>query len=419
MHTSVVGVNHNTTSLVLREKLAISPARLPDSLQLLRRYVAHGIILFTCNRTEVYAVDSRPCEQASINFLKAWANISEADLLPYMYTYRDKSVFKHLFRVASGLDSMIIGEFEVLGQVGQALEAADKAGMVNLPLGNLFRQAIRTGRRVRQETGISKNALSVSSVAVNLAKEVVGDLDGCKVLVIGAGEVGRLVARAARERGASQIVVYSRSHKKALALAEALGSASVASGNLTEELTTADIAISCTAAPHMVLKLDQVERVMCVRPDRPLVIIDIAVPRDVAPEVKQLDNVFLYNIDDLTGICDLNCNQREKESQKALEIVKAEVDKFNDRWMALEVRPVVSALVRKAEGIRRAQLAMALKKLPGLSDEERDSLEAMTKTMMTRFLNDPIQYLKVNAYNNKVYAQMVDELFRLNVVKRD
>ena len=418
MHVSTVGVNHSTAPIVLREKLTINSVKLPDSLQLLRHHVAHGIILSTCNRTEVYAVDSYPSEQANIDFLKAWAGIPDTDLLPYIYTYRDESTFEHLFRVAGGLDSMIIGEFEVLGQVKQALEAAEKTGMVNLPLRNLFRSAIRTGRRVRRETGISKNALSISSVAVTLAQGIIGDLNDRRILVIGAGEAGRLVASAARKRGVSQIVIYNRSRERALALAETLGTTMVASGTLTEELAAADIAISCTAAPHLVLKGYQVEEVMRARPDRPLVIIDIAVPRDVAPEVRQLSNVFLYNIDDLTEVCDLNRNQREQESQEAMEIIQDEVAKFTAWWQALEVRPIIATLVKKADNIRRAQLAMTLKKLPKLTDEEQNSLEAMTEAIVTKVLNDPIQYLKKNTANNKDYAHMVSELFRLKESNR-
>ncbi len=421
MHVSLVGVNHNTTPLRFLEKLAITTPQLHDSLLLLRQQVSHGIILSTCNRTEVYAVasDAYPIEQSSINFLKTRADISDDDLLPHIYCHKDETVFEHLFRVASGLDSMIIGEFEVLGQVGRALEAAEKARMVNLPLRNLFRHAIRTGRRVREETLISKNALSVSSVAVDLATRIVGDLSSCKILVIGAGETGRLVAKAAKKRGASQIIVYNRSRERASALAKALGTAMVASGNLMEELSTADIAISCTAAPHIVLKLHQVEKAMSTRPNRPLVIIDIAVPRDVDPGVKLIKNVFLHNIDNLTETSASNRKQREGETQRALEIIKDEVDKFTTWWQALEVRPLVSAMTKKGEDIRRAQLDKTLKKLQGLSDEERDSLEAMTKAIVTKILNDPIQYLKKNAHNEQDYIQLVNELFRLNGGKPD
>jgi len=416
MHVSLVGVNHNTTPLRFLEKLAITTPQLHDSLLLLRQQVSHGIILSTCNRTEVYAVasDVYPIEQSSINFLKTRADISDDDLLPHIYRHKDETVFEHLFRVASGLDSMIIGEFEVLGQVGRALEAAEKARMVNLPLRNLFRHAIRTGRRVREETLISKNALSVSSVAVDLATRIVGDLSSCKILVVGAGETGRLVAKAAKKRGASQIIVYNRSRERASALAEALGTAMVASGNLMEELSTADIAISCTAAPHIVLKLHQVEKAMSTRPNRPLVIIDIAVPRDVDPGVKLIKNVFLHNIDNLTETSASNRKQREGEIQRALGIIKDEVDKFTSWWQALEVRPLVSAMTKKGENIRRAQLDKTLKKLQGLSDEERDSLEAMTKAIVTKILNDPIQYLKKNPHNEQDYIQMVNELFQLN-----
>ncbi len=421
MHVSLVGVNHNTTPLRFLEKLAITTSQLHDSLLLLRQQVSHGIILSTCNRTEVYAVasDAYPIEQSSINFLKTRADISDDDLLPHIYRHKDETVFEHLFRVASGLDSMIIGEFEVLGQVGRALEAAEKARMVNLPLRNLFRHAIRTGRRVREETLISKNALSVSSVAVDLATKIVGDLSSCKILVVGAGETGRLVAKAAKKRGASQIIVYNRSRERASALAEALGTAMVASGNLMEELSTADIAISCTAAPHIVLKLHQVQKAMSTRPNRPLVIIDIAVPRDVDPEVKLIKNVFLHNIDNLTETSASNRKQREGEIQKAAEIIKDEVDKFTTWWQALEVRPLVSAMTKKGEDIRRAQLDKTLKKLQGLSDEERDSLEAMTKAIVTKILNDPIQYLKKNAHNEQDYIHLVNELFRLNGGKPD
>ncbi|MFQ6122347.1 MAG: glutamyl-tRNA reductase, partial [Dehalococcoidales bacterium] len=372
-----------------------------------------------CNRTEVYTVASHPTEQACINFLNAATGVSFADLLPHIYLHKNETAFEHLFRVASGLDSMIIGEFEVLGQVGQALEASEKAGMVNLPLGNLFRHAIQTGRRVREETGISKNALSVSSVAVDLATRIVKDIETCKILVIGAGEAGRLVAKAAKERGASQIVVYNRSREKALALAAALGTAMVASNSLVEELGACDIVISCTGAPHLVLKQDQVEKAMSTRPDRPLVIVDIAVPRDVEPGVKQINNVFLHNIDDLTQISDLNRNQRERESQRAMVIIKAEVGRFTSWWRALEVRPVVSALMNRAEDIRRTQLNKTLKKLRGLSDEERDSLEAMTRSIVTKILKDPMSRLKANASSNKDYAEMVRELFQLNIEQQE
>ncbi len=414
MHLSLVGVNHQTTPIATREKLAISADRLYDSLLLLRHYAPHGVILSTCNRTEVYTMDTQPTEEAGINFLTALTGVSFADLLTHIYLRKNETAFGHLFRVASGLDSMIVGEFEILGQVGDALEVAEKAKMVNLSLRQTFQSAIRTGRRVREETGISKNALSVSSVAVDLATRVVSDLKNCKMLVIGAGEAGRLVVKVAKERGASRIVVASRTQERASALAATLGGIPIGLDRLAEELSIANIVVTCAGAPHRILETHHLEKAMKNRPELPLVIIDIAVPRDVEPAVRQIRNVFLYNIDDLTEVSNLNRKQREGEIQKARQIIAAELKEFASWWQALEVRPVVSALVRKAEDIRRTQLNQTLKKLPPLSDEERDSLEAMTKSIMTKILKDPIQYLKEKAISNWDYAEMVRELFQLD-----
>jgi len=419
MYVSAVGVNHSTSPVRFREKLAISNEALYDGLKLLRQYVPDGIILSTCNRTEVYAMDSHPAEEASINFLNAVTRVSFADLLPHIYLRKNETAFRHLFSIASGLDSMIIGEFEILGQVGQALEAAEKMSMVNLPLRSMFQSAIRTGRRVREETGISKNALSASSVALDLASKVAGDLSKCKMLVLGTGEAGRLVIKVAKDRGTSRIVVASRTLERASALAETLGGIPISLDNLQEELNTCNIVVACTGAPHPILGINCVREAMRERPELPLAIIDIAVPRNVEPGVEQIDNVFLYNIDDLTQVTDLNRKQREAEIEKALVIITAEVSKFASWWRALDVRPVVSALMKKAEDIRCTQLNKTLKKLPSLSNEERESLDAMTRSIITKILKEPVQYLKVNANYNLDYTDMVSRLFQLNEEKEE
>ena len=413
----LVGVNHSTTPIAFRERIAIGADQLKDAVISLHNHVSQAIILSTCNRTEVYAVagDGDNAEQASINFLKARANISDAHLLPYIYRYQDKVAIEHLFLVASGLDSMIIGEFEILGQVGYALAEAEKTGQVDLPLRNLFRQAVRTGRRIREETDISRGALSVSSVAVDMVSGVVGDLRSCNILIIGAGEAGRLVVKAAKKRGASQITVANRSQERASALALELGGRVVALYNLEQELAASDVVVTCTGAPHMVLDARAVEEAMKSRRERPLVIVDIAVPRDVDPGAGQVGNVFLYNIDDLIEVSGWNRKQREGEIQKARKIMEAEADKFASWWKTLAVKPAISALVGKAEDIRRAQLNLTLKQLHGLSDEERDNLEAMTKAIVTKLLHDPIQCLKRNSGRRYDYVQLVNELFRLNL----
>jgi glutamyl-tRNA reductase len=417
----VVGVNHSTTTVAIRERLAIGTSQLGDALVSLGSYVGTGVILSTCNRTEIYTVngDSSYAKQASIDFLKTYSNISGADLQRYIYVYRDKEAIEHLFRVASGLDSMIIGEFEILGQVGRALEAAEKVRTVNLPLRNLFRNAIRTGRLVRDETFLSRNALSVSSVAVDLVTGVIGNLSSRRILVIGASEAGMLVAKAARERGARHITVTARSEERASTLAAKLGGRATAISDIKAELSTSDVVISCTGAPHPVLDLHLVKEAMETRPKLPLVIIDIAVPRDVEPAVEKINNVFLYNIDHLSEVSDSNRELREKEIHSASAIVETQADRFFRWWQALEVRPTVSALVNKAEDIRLHQLHITLKKLQGLSDEERASLEYMTKAIVRKILHEPIKCLKENAHKEESYNELFRDLFGLGGEKQE
>jgi len=416
MKICLVGINYSKTPVAIREKLTISNPQLQDALHLLGNHVSQGIILSTCNRVEIYTVtakDPSP-ELKLITFLKSWTNLPDTDLLPYTYTYHDEAAIKHLFCVASGLDSMLIGEYEILGQLKRALKQAAQAGLVDLPFRRLFQQAIGVGRRVRTETRISKNALSVSSVAVELATTVVGDFSRCKILVVGAGEAGSLVAKAAKERGGKQITVASRSPEKASALAATLGAKPISLDDLASVLGTMDIVISGTSAPHLILRFPAVKEVMNTRPKRPLVIIDIAVPRDVDPRVKQIDNVFLYDINDFTNIVELNREQRQSEMQRAMKVVEEEVDRFISRWRAYEVKPTITTLVTKAESIRQAQLSKTLKKLPGLSDEERASLEIMTKSIVQKILHEPIQSLKRNCLQKRNYTQVINELFHLD-----
>ncbi|MFC1985164.1 glutamyl-tRNA reductase [Chloroflexota bacterium] len=416
MNICLVGVNHRTAPVAIREKAAIRAGKLYDSLELLRSYVTQGVILSTCNRTEVYTVtDDRSCAQkVSLDFLQTHLDIPDTNLGRHTYILEGEAAVEHLFRIACGLDSMIVGEYEVLGQVGQALEAAEKAKLVSLPLRHLFQNAIKVGRRVREETGISRNALSVSSVAIDLAAKTIGNLRNCKMLVIGAGEAGSLAAKAAKDRGVSQIVVASRTRARASKLAGRLGGLPISINNLDEELDTCNLVVTCADAPHYLLDTHRVKMVMEQRPKlTTLVIIDIAVPRNVAPAVTQINNVFLYNIDDLTKIAEQNRREREGEIGEVAEIIAAEMAKFTAWWRALEVRSVVSALMKKAEDIRSAQLNKTLKKLRPLSDEEQDNLAAMTRSIVTKILRDPIGHLKENTNGNDNYAEVISKLFRL------
>lgn len=266
MRLSLVGVNQQTAPVAVRERLAVSAEKLSDSLSALRAYVPHGVIVSTCNRTEVYAVGKNGVdpEEATLEFLRA-RTASADGLAGYVYTARDCAAAEHLFRVSSGLESQVLGEHEVLGQVGQALETAEKLGMVDLALRHMFQSAVRAGRRVREETAISRNALSVSSVAVEQAERVVGDLSKCRLLVIGAGEAGRLVARVARERGAAEITIASRTKERAEALATSLRGRAIGLDKLAEELARANIVVTCAGAPHRILGVPQVEAAMAGR----------------------------------------------------------------------------------------------------------------------------------------------------------
>lgn len=414
MHISLVGVNYQTAPITVREKVAINADKLLYSLGQLSEYLPGGIILSTCNRTEIYTIDNgiNSAKDTCLNFIKTHLGILDINLQQYVYVLDDNAAVEHLFRVTSGLESMVVGEYEVLGQVRQALYIAEKAGMVDLPLRYFFNSAIHTGRLVREMTRISENAVSVSSIALDLAQGITGDLARCKLLVIGTGEAGRLVAKVARERGVSQIVIASRVKERAQALASSLNAIPVDTNHLIEELNNTDIAITCSKAPHWILDVKRVEQAISLRSGLPLVVIDIGVPRNVEPEVGQLKNVFLYNIDDLTEISNANRKHRENAVKQAEKIVADEMAKFILWQQDFEVRPLIVALMSKAEKIRSAQLDKTLKKLPELSAEQLDNLEAMTKSIVTRILQDPVLYLRNNG--NSEHSAIIKELFQLD-----
>ena len=410
----VYGVNHSATPIRLREKLAITSSRLGAGLDMLRGYYRHAAVLSTCNRTEVYFLAHSGEETSMFRFFAEWSGLPEADLCQHLYTYQDYEAFHHLFEVAAGLDSMIIGEYEVLGQVKNSLEAARKAGMVNLKLERLFSHAILAGRRVRSETGISQHALSISSVAVDQAQNTVGDLAKCRTLVIGAGEAGWLAAEAVVKRG-GQLTVFNRSTEKAKLLVDSLGSATLASGNLLDEMALADVVISCTSAPHQVVSCGQVAEVIKTRPDRPLIFIDIAVPRDIDEKAKDLPNVYIYNIDDLNHICRQNRCKRLAEVDRAKTILAEELERFYRWWQSLRNRPVIQALYQKADSIRRQQYEETLKTLPPLDDRSLGHLDAMTQAIVNKLLHTVVDKLKLGAVAQNDLDETVRDLFNLEV----
>jgi glutamyl-tRNA reductase len=413
MHLSVAGINHRTAPMEVREKAAIGPDELPGFLHLLKQHVQHGIILSTCNRTEIYATGShlKDLEKTCVAFFDNSMGLP-GDTAPYLYVMSDRAAFEHLFGVACGLDSMVIGEYEVLGQAGKALAAAEQAGTVNLPLRHIFNSAIRAGRRARDETGISKNSLSISSIAVNKALDVVANIGGSKIVIIGAGEAGKLALRVACSRGATDIAVVSRTLQRAVHITARHGGRPVGPDMLAVELRDADIVITCAASPHPVLHHRQVSEAMGGRPQLPMIIIDIALPRNVEPAVGGIDNVHLYNMDDLNGVADDHRQEREAEVAAVKGIIAQELDILMKWWQAYSARPVIKSLVARAEKIRAAQYQISLKTMPSLSAEERLSIDLLTRSVVDKILRDPILYLKSG--NSADRTETISRLFGLD-----
>ncbi len=423
MHINLVGINYQTAPIEIREKAAISFERLPDALSALHKYVSHGVILSTCNRTEIYAAaeDGYDVTKACDAFLREYLQIAIDGISKFRYSMRDYKLVEHLFRVASGLDSLIIGEYEVLGQVKQAFEASEEAGMVNPVLRHIFHSAVRTGRLAREETGISKYALSVSSVAVNKALDIIPEINKAKLVVIGAGEAGRQVVRVARSRETAQIVVISRTEARAKHLTEQCGGRPAGTDKLTTELSDADIVITCAASPHAILHHKHVVEAMSRRPELPMIIIDIAMPRNVDPGVKGIANVHLFNIDDLNELADKNRAQRELEIASVEKIIERESDLLMKWWKTYKVRPAVKALMEKAEKIRSSQYNKSLKKLNSLSDADRQTIEILTTSIVDKILRDPILYLKSSGHkeDGDERAEIIKALFKLGEPKNN
>ncbi len=415
MRLNLIGINHHTAPVTVREKAAINIEQLAEYLEQLRKQLPNCVIISTCNRTELYSIenDTNECKNVSFDFLKKRLDLSDVLLARYLFERYDKAAFEHLFRVACGLESLIVGEYEVLGQVKQSLEVAEKTGVVNESLRQVFQSAIRVGRRVREETGISRDALSVSSVAVESAASVTGDLSKRKMLIVGAGEAGQLVGKVAKAKGMSRIVIANRTAERARNLAEVLKASVADINNLKNELDDTDIIVTCAGAPHRLLSADLINTVMQNRhAQMPLVIIDIALPRNVDPEVGKIPDVFLYNMDDFTRISEANRKQRESSIHQAETIITGEIEKLVTWWHDYEVKPTISALMSKAEAIRIAQLNKTLSKLPPLSDEQMSNLDAMTRSIVTRMLANTIQYLKTNG--NGQNSEIIREIFQLD-----
>lgn len=415
-----LGVHYKSAPVAVRERVAFAPDDLPTALAALREYVAEGAILSTCNRTEIYALVGHVHSGGKNlrRFLSESRGVPAADLEPYLRWYCQEEAVRHLFRVAAGLDSMVLGEPQILGQVREAWTLARQAGSLGPVLENLFREAVVVGKRARRETGISRHAVSVSSAAVILARQVVGDLTGCTVAVIGVGKMGEQAAELLVENGARRLLVLNRTAARAQDLADRLGGQALPLDRLAEALVQADVVITSTGAPTPIVTAALVESLLARRAGRPLCLIDIAVPRDVEPAVGRLPRVRLYNIDDLQAVCTANLGERAREADRVEALVAEHVERFRLWWQAREVVPTIAALRQRAEEIRQAELARALARLGHLSERDRQVVSALSVAIVNKLLHRPITRLKEVA-DSRSYSRALRDLFGLDPLPLD
>ena len=418
MQVSLVGISHKTAPIAVREHFALAAAELPGALALLRERYSGAAVISTCNRTEVYTIGPRGIgdPRAVVALLAEAKGVAPIEGAPF-YALSGKDATRHLFRVAAGIESMVIGESEILGQVRAAFAAATLAGTQNVALSRLFHTAIRVGRRARSQTHIGRYAVSVSSTAVGLARSTLGEMAGKTVLVVSAGEAGKLTARSLRESGVARLLVTNRRPERATELAAELGGAAVPFAELDACLEQSDIVISSTGSEQFVIGRDIVERVMARRPKRPLVMIDIAVPRDIDPMVREVPGVHLYDIDGLQGIAQAHINLRKSEVVHVEEIIDEAVVKFGEWMRTLEVVPTIAALRAQAEVVRAAEMERTLSKT-NLSAADRKRIEAMTSAIVKKLLHDPIARLKT-AGDGERYVEAVRALFALDGADED
>ncbi|HZK18533.1 MAG TPA: glutamyl-tRNA reductase [Clostridia bacterium] len=418
MHIVVLGINHKTAPVEIREMLTFSEASLQKHLLRLKEIneLEGCTILSTCNRTEIYAVLKHGHGLEAIrNYLSVWSGIDVETIKKHSYVYRFHDMVHHLFRVAAGLDSMVIGETQILGQLRSSYDVALECGATNGILNNLFQHAITTGKRVRSETKIDQMAVSISYVAVELAKQVFGSLKGCSVLVIGAGEMSELTAKHLVANGVSGVIVSNRSYERAVELADVFGGRAVKFNDLYDNMGDADIVISCTAAMHYVVKSKDIEVIMQGKQGKKLMFVDIAVPRDIEPGVGALENVSLYDIDDLQNVVDENLADRKRIAQIAEGMVNEETEKFM-RWLGIQyVIPTVAALKMKGENIKRQEIKRATNRLGELTDHDRKVITSMANSIVNQLLHDPVVMLKQYALtaDGKNFREAVEKLFRL------
>jgi len=419
MKLSITGVNHKSAPVEVRERLAFDEHSLSQALLDLKRRpgFCEGMILSTCNRVEIAltAEDHTGAMVAVDQFLADTRHVEREWVTPYLYCYEDGEAIRHLFRVAASLDSMVVGEPQILGQLKSAYALAKEHGAVNGFLDNLVTRAFNVAKRVRSETEIGESAVSVSYAAVELARDIFGSLNDKKVLIVGAGKMSELAARHLRRSGATQIFVTNRTHQRAVEMAQLFEGKIVDYTGFLNFLPEVDIVITSSGAPHYILIRDEMKKVIEARRNRPMFLIDIAVPRNIEPSVNELDNVFLYDIDDLQKVVETNLQGRMESAEEAEAIIREEVDRMIARLKTREVVPTIVSLQEQLEAMRAAELARMRAKFGALTPDQEQALEAFSKSMINKIAHGPISELRRQASlpDGHHFIAAVRKVFRL------
>jgi glutamyl-tRNA reductase len=416
MNFKIIGVNHNSAPLEVRERLAVTDSQLPDAVRSLvtQPGVDEGMVLSTCNRVEVLTSTRDGCDLRG--FLRSYFGINPESLNSHLYEYQQRDAVRHVFRVAASLDSMVVGEPQILGQVKEAYALARSLGAVNSGLEALLSRAFAVAKRVRTETAIGSSSVSVASVAVELAEKIFGSLEDRTVYLVGAGKMAELAARHLLGHGAGHIIVSNRTDQRAADLAETFGGEAAPFERLYQTAAHADIILTSTGAKEPLFRREHAETLRRGRKNRPLFFIDVAVPRNVAPEVNDLDGLFVYDIDDLQGLASKNTDDRKKEAERAEQIVDLEVERFAQRMKSLAVVPTILSLQEYCETIRQAEIDRVRGRLGEISPEQEAAVEAMTRGIINKLLHTPITTLKSTAAEPEASTihEMIRRIFNLN-----
>jgi glutamyl-tRNA reductase len=396
MKLLLTGLSHKTAPVDLREKLAIADSALPRALQELQKLgAAEAVVLSTCNRVEFAVSTPDELEPAIVldQFLTQW-QIPRGAFDGHLYRFESREAIQHIFRVASSLDSMVVGEPQILGQMKAAYKAAQKEGAVGGLLENVLTRAFSAAKRVRSETGIGQMAVSVSYAAVELARRIFGSLNGQRVLIIGSGKMGELAAKHLRRSGANKIFVTNRTHARAEEMARLFDGRAIDYAAFPAMLHEIDIVIASSGAPHVILTRDEMQRVIGQRRNKPMFLIDIAVPRNIEPAVNEIDGVFLYDVDDLAGVVNANIKERENQARHAEAIIAEEVENMVARLRIEGVTPTIVNLREQLEQIRSGEVARLFRGTPDFTSEQQKRIEAMTQSMINKIAHGPISELR-------------------------